>query len=95
MQPGDAVNRLSARAPEPEDVVPVDPARHALERRIEQAKGRIAEDFDRASTLFREVATRTGRGVGRLVVIGAVLVAGSVLLTWALRSRRRIRITWK
>ena len=88
------VNRLSARAPEPE-VVPVDPARHALERRIEQAKGRIVEDFDRASTLFRDVAARTGRGVGRLALIAAVIVAGAVVVALVRLRGRRIRITWK
>jgi hypothetical protein len=89
------VNRLSERAPEALDLVPVDPERHALESRIEHAKGRIVEDLNRAGRLLRETAARTGRGVGKLVVISGIAVAGALLLL-ALRLRgRRIRITWK
>lgn len=77
-------------------MVPVDPERHALEMRIEHAKSRIVEDLNRASDLFRDVASRTGRGVGRLALISGVVVAGAIVLAIArLRNRRRIRITWK
>jgi hypothetical protein len=90
------VNRLIERAPEPVPPSPIDPERHALEMRIERAKGRIVEDLNRAGTLFREVASRTTRGVGRLALISGVLVAGAIALAIVrLRSRRRIRITWK
>ena len=90
------VNRLSERAPEPETMVPIDPERHALEMRIEHAKARIVEDLNRASLLFRDVASRASRGAGRLALISGIVVAGAILLAVArMRSRRRIRITWK
>jgi hypothetical protein len=75
--------------------VPVDPERHALEMRIEHAKQRILEDFDRASTLVRQAARRTGRGLGTLVVASAVLVAGAVAAALLRRRRRRLRVTWR
>ncbi|APR83814.1 Hypothetical protein A7982_09163 [Minicystis rosea] len=75
--------------------MPVDPERRALEMRIEHAKSRIAEDLNRASNLFREVAARTGRGVGRLALISGAVVAGAILLLVARMRSRRIRISWK
>lgn len=90
------VNRLSQQVPESDTLVPVDPERHALEMRIEHAKSRIVEDLNRASDLFRDVASRTGRGLGRFALISGIVVAGTILLAMMrLRSRRRIRITWK
>ncbi|MFT3773736.1 MAG: hypothetical protein QM820_50835 [Minicystis sp.] len=87
---------MSEREPEPDTLVPVDPERHALEMRIEHAKSRIVEDLNRASSLFREVASRTGRGIGRLALISGAVVAGAILMAIVrMRSRRRIRITWK
>jgi hypothetical protein len=75
--------------------VPVDPERHALEMRIEHAKQRILEDFDRASVLVRQVARQTSRGLGTLVVASVVLVAGAALATLLRRRRRRLRVTWR
>lgn len=96
MQPAGDVNRLSERAPEPDTLVPVDPERHALQMRIEHAKSRIVEDLNRASDLFRDVAARTGRGLGRLALISGVVVAGAILMAIVrTRGRKRIRITWK
>jgi hypothetical protein len=90
------VNRLSERVPEPVTLTPVDPERHALEMRIEHAKHRIVEDLNRASDLFRDVAKRTGRGLGRLALISGIAVAGAIILAaMRMRSRRRVRITWK
>lgn len=94
MQTDIPVNRLSVSRPEPEDLSPIDPERHALEARIEHAKGRLVEDLGRAEKVLREVAGRTGRGLGRAVLISTVLVAGALLVS-LLRRRRRIRITWR
>lgn len=89
------VNRLSERVPEPVTLVPVDPERHALERRIELAKSRIIEDMNRAGNLVREVASRAGRGAGRALLIAGVVVAGAILIALVRTRGRRIRITWK
>ena len=75
-------------------LVPVDPERHAIEARIERAKGRIVEDLNRASGLLRDVAASAGRGLGRVAVVSALFVAGIVLAA-LVRRRRRIRITWR
>jgi hypothetical protein len=89
------VNRLSVRGPEPENLSPIDPERHALEMRIEHAKGRLAEDIGRAERALREVASRTGRGIGRAAMITAVVVAGALLVSLMRLRRRKIRITWR
>ena len=89
------MNRLSERVSEASDLVPVDPERHALESRIEHAKGRIVEDLNRAGRLLRDAAARTGRGVSRFALISGVLVAGAIVLAIVRLRGRRIRITWK
>jgi hypothetical protein len=89
------VNRLSEQRPGGGTLVPVDPERHALEMRIEHAKSRIAEDLERASALVRQVASRAGRGLGTLVVVTGLVVAGMVVAALAWRSRRRGRIRWR
>jgi hypothetical protein len=89
------VNRLSVPRTEPEDLAPIDPERHALEMRIEHAKGRLAEDLGRAEKVLRAVASRTTRGVGRAVLISTVIVAGALLVSLLRLRRRRIRITWR
>ena len=90
-----AVNRLREHDHKAGFLVPIDPERHALERRIEHAKERIAEDLRVASALFQGVATRAGRGAGRLALLGGVLVAGAILVALRWRAQRRIRITWR
>jgi hypothetical protein len=75
--------------------MPVDAERHALERRIEHARNRIVEDLNRASGLLREVAVRTGRGVGRFALIAGLCVAGALVLLAVRLRGRRIRISWK
>ena len=89
------VNRLSSPRPGNGTLVPVDPERHALEMRIEHAKGRLVEDLERASAAVRQVASRAGRGLGTALVLGGILVAG-IALTAILRwNRRQIRIRWR
>jgi hypothetical protein len=89
------VNRLSEQRHGDATLVPVDPERHALEMRIEHAKSRIAEDLESAFSLVRQVASRTGRGLGALVVVSGLVLAGMVVavLTW--RNRTRARIRWR
>lgn len=95
MQRSPGVNRLSERAFEPGTFEPVDPERHALEMRIEDAKIRIAEDLRRASALLMGVTARAGRGLGRGLVVTGLLVVGVIAVALMRRRRRRIRITWK
>lgn len=76
-------------------LAPIDPERHALEMRIERAKSRIVEDLNRASALLRDVAARTGRGIGRAALIAGLVAAGAIVLLIARLRGRRIRITWK
>jgi hypothetical protein len=89
------VNRLSEHQHEGGTLVPVDPERHALEVRIERAKGRIVEDLNRASGLLRDVARRTGRRLGTALVLSGVILGGIVIAAFVRRSRRRVRITWR
>jgi hypothetical protein len=89
------VNRLSDRGLEPATLVPVDPERHALEARIEHAKNSIVEDLNRAGSLLREVAARTGRGIGRGLLAAGVVVAGAVLFGVLWWQRRRARLAWR
>lgn len=89
------MNRWSERVPEESAWVPVDPTRHAIERRIEHAKGRIVEDLNRAGKLLRDVASRTGRGVGRWALVSGVLIAGAIVVAVVRLRGRRIRISWK
>ena len=89
------MNGLSPPRPENGTLVPVDPERHALEMRIEHAKGRLVEDLERASAALRQAASRAGRGLGTALALGAALVAGiaiAALLRW---NRRQIRIRWR
>jgi hypothetical protein len=88
------VNRPSGQHRGNGALVLVDPERHALEVRIERAKSRIVEDLNRASGLLRDVAARAGRGLGRVVVLSGLFVAG-VALAVLVRRRRRLRITWR
>ena len=89
------MNGLSPPRPENGTLVPVDPERHALEMRIEHAKGRLVEDLERASAAVRQVASRAGRGLGTALVLGGILAAG-VAITMMLRwNRRQIRIRWR
>ncbi len=85
------MNHLSVERPEGEALAPIDPERRALEMRIEHAKRRIAEDFERASALVRNVARRTGRGLGALVVASALVITGIVVAALVRRSRPRVR----
>lgn len=89
------VNRLSERESDTSTLVPVDPERHALEVRIEHAKNRIVEDLNRASALVREVASRAGRGLGRVAVLAGVVVVAAIAAVISRRHRRRVRITWR
>ena len=89
------MNRLSEHRVEGGTLVPVDPERHALEVRIEQAKNRIVEDLNRASGLLRDVARRTGRRLGTAAVVSGVVVAAIVVVALVRRSRRRVRISWR
>ena len=89
------MNRLSEHRPGDDSLVPVDPERHALEMRIEHAKHRIVEDLERASALFRDVARRTGRGVGTALVVSALFIVGAVAAALLRRRRRRLRVTWR
>jgi hypothetical protein len=74
---------------------PVDPERHALAMRIEQAKGRLLEDLERASTAMRRAATRAGWGVGTAVVVSGILLAGLALTLLVRGTRRQIRVLWR
>ena len=89
------VNRLSEQRPGDDTLVPIDPERHALEMRIEHAKGRLVEDLERASALVRQVATRAGRGLGTLAVLSGILVAGLAVAALVRWNRRQIRIRWR
>jgi hypothetical protein len=74
-------------------LVPVDPRRHALEARVVNAKERLIEDLNQASMIVKQAASTAGRGIARILAMGALVVAG--LLTAFLRRRRRLRVTWK
>jgi N-formylglutamate amidohydrolase len=92
------VNRLSERASDRATLVtltPVDPARHALETRIESAKARIVEDLNRATAVVRDAATRAGQGLLRVALLAGLVVAGAVIALARARRRRRLRIAWK
>lgn len=75
--------------------MPVDPERHALEVRIEQAKGRIVEDLNRASGLIRDVARSTGHRLGTALVLSGLVLGGIVIAVLVRRSRRRVDIIWR
>ncbi len=89
------MNRLSEHPHEDGTLVPVDPERHALEVRIERAKGRIVEDLDRASGLLRDVARRAERRFGTALVLSGIFLGGLVIAALVRRSRRRVHITWR
>lgn len=89
------MNRLSEQRPWGDTLVPVDPERHALEMRIERAKERIVEDLERASARVREMARRTGRGLGTLAVVSGLLLAGIVATALVRRRRRRLRVVFR
>ena len=89
------MNRLSEHQNEVGTLVPVDPERHALEVRIERAKARLVEDLNRASGLLRDVAQRTGRTFGTVLVVSGVILGGLVIAALLRRSRRPVRITWR
>ena len=89
------MNRLSEPRPGDDLLVPVDPERHALEMRIEHAKGRLVEDLERASAAVRRAASRAGRGLGTALVLGGILVAGLALTALLRWNRRQIRIFWR
>lgn len=89
------MNRLSQERPGDETLVPVDPERHALEMRIEQAKHRLVEDLEQAGVLVRRVVSRAGRGLGTLVVLSGVMLAGIAVAALVRRNRRQIRIRWR
>lgn len=89
------MNRLSEHQPQGGTLVPVDPERHALEVRIELAKGRIVADLNRASGLVRNVVRRTGRTFGTALVTSGLILGGLLLAAFVRRRRRRVRITWR
>ena len=89
------VNRLSEHQYDGGTLSPVDPERHALEVRIERAKGRIVEDLNRASGLLRDVVRRTSRTFGTVLVASGMILGGLVIAALVRRSRRRVRITWR
>jgi hypothetical protein len=87
------VNTPNERPTTSAPLVPVDPARRALEVRIEQAKNRLAQDLNRASRLVRRAAGTAGRGMLRVMLLGGLFVVG--LAVALVRRRHRIRVTWK
>jgi hypothetical protein len=89
------VNRLRRERWGDDALVPVDPERHALEMRIEHAKGRLVEDLERASAAVRHAASRAGRGLGTAVVVSGILLVGLALTLFLRGSRRQIRIRWR
>jgi hypothetical protein len=89
------VNRLRSERWDDGPLEPVDPERHALEVRIEQAKGRLLEDLERASVAMRRVAKRAGWGVGTAVVVSGLVLAGVALTLLARGTRRQIRVLWR
>lgn len=95
MQSRFRVNRLSEHNVEGGTFVPADPERRALEMRIEHAKSRLVADLNRASGIVRNVALRARQGLGTVVVVSGILVAGIVVVALFRRNRRRVRIQWR
>ena len=89
------MNRLRSDRWDDGPLEPVDPERHALEMRIEQAKGRLMEDLERASAAMRRAAARAGWGVGTAVVVSGILLAGLALTLLVRGTRRQIRVRWR
>jgi hypothetical protein len=89
------VNRLPEPRPSRDELAPLDPARHALEARIELAKERLFADLDEAQKQLRRVASNTARSVARVVLLGGVVVLGIVTALVLRSRRRRLRIMWK
>jgi hypothetical protein len=89
------VNRLRSEQWDERPLEPVDPERHALEMRIEMAKGRLMEDLERASAAMRRAASRAGWGVGTAVVVSGILLAGLALTLLVRGTRRQIRVLWR
>jgi hypothetical protein len=89
------VNRIPEPRPKRAELAPLDPARHALEARIELAKERLFADLDEAQKQLRRVATTTARGLTRALLVGGVVVLGLVAALMLRRQSRRLRIVWK
>jgi len=93
------VNRPPESPLERAELVPFDPARRALEARIEQAKERLFADLDRVQQQLRTVAAVAALGVAkrvmRAVLLSGVVVLGIVTALVLRRQQRRIRIVWK
>lgn len=89
------MNRIPEPRPARAELAPPDPARHALEARIELAKERLFADLDEAQKQLRRVAATTVRGMARALLVGGVVVLGLVAALMLRRQTRRLRIVWK
>ena len=89
------MNRIPEPRPARAELAPLDPARHALEARIELAKERLFADLDEAQKQLRRVAATTARGMTRALLVGGVVLLGLVAALMLRRQTRRLRIVWK
>ena len=69
------MNRIPEPRPPRAELAPLDPARHALEARIELAKERLFAHLDEAQKQLRRVAASTARGMARALLVGGVVDA--------------------
>jgi len=90
MKPG--VNRLAEHGRAP--FTHIDPERQAIQLRIETAKSRLVADLDRASKIVRNAASTARRSVGRVVLVGGLLLCG-LAISYFVRRRKRLRVIWR
>jgi hypothetical protein len=93
------VNRLSETQSTRAELVPFDPARHALEARIELAKERLFADLDEAQKQLRQVATttvvRVSRNLTRALLVGGAVMLGIMSALVLRHQHKRLRVVWK